>query len=100
MQDKREQWRARVARWHDRSLSQAAYCREHGLSVSSFGYWRRRLRAAAGDGAGRVLPIVLAASPVETAPLRVQLPSGMSLYLHEHADPMRVSALVRALLAC
>ena len=26
MQDKREQWRAHVAQWHDSSLSQAAYC--------------------------------------------------------------------------
>ena len=98
MQGKREQWSAHLAQWCDSGLSQTAYCREHGLSLSCFGYWRRRLRAAA--GAGRVLPIVLAASPVEATPLRVQLPSGVSLHLHDHADPLRVSALVRALLAC
>ncbi|WP_439334386.1 IS66 family insertion sequence element accessory protein TnpA [Xanthomonas oryzae] len=26
-----------------RKLSQAAWCREQGLSLASFGYWRRRL---------------------------------------------------------
>lgn len=100
MQGKREQWSARVAQWRDSGLSQTAYCREHGLSVSSFGYWRRRLHAAAGEGVGRVLPIVVAASPADAASLRVQLPGGVWLHLSDQADPVRVSALVRALRAC
>lgn len=38
MQGKREQWGGHLAQWHDSGLSQTAYCREHGLSLSSFGY--------------------------------------------------------------
>lgn len=94
MQDKREQWSAHLAQWRDSGLSQAACCHEHGVSLSSFGYWRRRLRATVGDGVRRALPIVMAASPLEAAPLRVHLPGGVWLQLPEQADPVRVSALV------
>ena len=77
MQDKREQWSAHLAQWRDSGLSQTAYCRERGVSLARFGYWRRRLRATVGDGVRRALPIVMATSPLEAAPLRVHLPGGV-----------------------
>ncbi|WP_255352380.1 hypothetical protein [Xanthomonas sp. MUS 060] len=43
MRSKREQWVGYVQAWQVSGLSQAAWCREQGLSLASFGYWRRRL---------------------------------------------------------
>ncbi len=36
-------WREHIAKWRTSGLSQAAYCREVGVSYKSFGYWKRRL---------------------------------------------------------
>ena len=36
-------WRAHVSAWRDSGQTRAAYCAAHGLSVSAFGYWIRRL---------------------------------------------------------
>lgn len=47
MQSKREQWAAYVAAWQSSGCSQAQWCREQELTLASFGYWRRKLRAEA-----------------------------------------------------
>lgn len=36
-------WSSHWAAWRSSGLSQRAYCREHGLSYSAFGYWRSRV---------------------------------------------------------
>ena len=40
------QWYEWIERWRQSGLSQAAFCREHGLVVSQFYYWRQRLEDA------------------------------------------------------
>lgn len=44
--DKRRNWEHHITEWARGNRSQTAYCREHGLSYSLFGYWKRRLRRA------------------------------------------------------
>lgn len=44
--EKRAFWRGHVSRWSVSGQSQAAYCRESGLSLSCFKYWRRVLRVS------------------------------------------------------
>lgn len=49
-------------------MSKAAYCKEHGLSLSSFRYWLRKFRSASGDVADLPpaivpLPFTLAQQP-------------------------------------
>ncbi|MFB9067826.1 IS66 family insertion sequence element accessory protein TnpA [Pseudofulvimonas gallinarii] len=44
MKSTRTRWAAHVAAWQSSGLSQSAYCRRQGLSLASFGYWRRQLR--------------------------------------------------------
>lgn len=36
-------WKQVFADWERSGLSQAEYCRQRQLSVTKFGYWRRRL---------------------------------------------------------
>jgi hypothetical protein len=40
----RAQWRQLVEGWPGSGLSQAQYCRRHGISVASLHRWRERLR--------------------------------------------------------
>ncbi|HLF67594.1 MAG TPA: IS66 family insertion sequence element accessory protein TnpB [Gammaproteobacteria bacterium] len=40
-------WQQHIQAWQRGSLSQTEYCRQHELSLATFGYWRRRLKSNA-----------------------------------------------------
>ena len=47
MRRSREAWAELMAAYEAGDGTQRAFCAEHGLAYSTFGYWRRRLRRAA-----------------------------------------------------
>ena len=104
MTSKATQWAAHVAAWKRSGVGQAVFCRDHGLSLSSFGYWRRKCGA---KGAARrpartaqaLVPVRVAAPPAPTS-AEVCVPNGLRLRVPLDCDPRAVGALVRALLAC
>ncbi len=95
-QGKRAQWVERLAAWERSGLSQTAWCREHGVPLARFGYWRRRLSGAV--GATAVLPIRVAPAPMPAA-LEARLPNGVVLRL-PLSDPAALLPWLRALGAC
>ena len=38
-----EEWEGILAKWHISGASQRGFCREEGISYSSFTYWRKKL---------------------------------------------------------
>lgn len=99
MQTKQDHWTRHVDGWRSSGLSQAAYCSEHGLSLASFGYWRRRLARPAESPPTGLLPIRVA-SPSSSAAVEVRLPNGLVLVLPGVSSSAGLSALVQALAAC
>ena len=48
----REEWQALVSEQQASGLTQSAFCRQRGLALSTFHYWKRKLASAkTGDGA-------------------------------------------------
>ena len=43
---RRKFWEDHLGAWQESGMSQAGYCRQHGLSDKSFLYWKKRLAAA------------------------------------------------------
>jgi len=37
-----EQWQSHIAAWKASGITQADYCKAHGLVVSSFWYWKKK----------------------------------------------------------
>ncbi len=61
-------WSAHWAAWQSSGLSQRAYCNQHGLSYSAFGYWRNQVRTAAIMPSPAFVPVLVkapAAKPEE-----------------------------------
>lgn len=57
---KAAQWKQRIQRWEASGLSQAAFCRNHGLKLATFGYWRKKFPAKRGvqpKGRLRLVPV-------------------------------------------
>jgi transposase-like protein len=97
MQAKREQWAERLAAWRSSGQSQAGWCREHGVSLASLGYWRRRLADEAAPASPAMLPIQLAA--MHEARVEVCLPDGIVLRVAA-SDPVWLARLLRSLGPC
>ena len=97
MADKQTYWQTHLDAWRQSGLSQAAYCKQHGLSLSSFGYWLHRRAEPVRSTAA--LPILVAKPSLETH-LEVRLPNGWSVRLAASAESLQVLPLLRELAAC
>ncbi len=64
---KAAQWKRHLDTWHGTGLSQAEFCRQHRLSVKSFGYWKRRF--------ARDIPSVDATPTVVALPMERFMPT-------------------------
>lgn len=98
MQDKQRVWSSHVQAWQCSGTTQAAYCRGHGVSLASFGYWRRKLAGSVQPASPAVLPIRVAPA-VQEARVEVRLPGGIVLDVTA-ADPAWLAGLLRLLGAC
>ena len=80
-----EEWGRLMAEYDAGELSQRAFCAQHGLAYSSFGYWRKQLRGglAAKDGPGPALVELPALTrlSVKQAPWRLELDLGKGIVL-------------------
>lgn len=43
MATKQRYWKKHIEAWRNSGITQAAYCREHGLPIKAFGYHKRRI---------------------------------------------------------
>ena len=84
----RAQWRKLVAGWAASGLSQAAYCRLHGISVASLHRWRSVFQDEdAGEGTSanqpvQWLPVTLTDEAANTpSAICVVLPEGLRIEL-------------------
>jgi hypothetical protein len=101
MQTKRKEWEEHIKAWQSSESSQRDYCQDHGLSLSGFGYWRRKLtNQPEGSSPSRigVIPIRVQ-SPVVAEGLTVSLPNGIVLRAPS-VDEALLGSLLRALSAC
>lgn len=117
----REQWRELVAGWSASGLTQTAFCRQRGVSVAAFYWWRRRFteddakpwsrrqgrRPAVRSGPGAVFREVRMASPApvpvvpgqaaEGASYEVQVAGGRRIRIGRDFDPHVLGRLIVAL---
>ena len=92
-------WHQHIKAWQASGLSQAAYCRLHGLGMSSFSARRSEHRASAPPPAAPALgPVKIGpAQPSSAAPLVLRTASGHCLELPASAEPRWVAELLRCL---
>lgn len=84
---KEEFWSNHIQSCSQSSLSQERYCKEHGLALSTFGYWKRQL-AKSRDREQRFFPLMLQGPP---AAKKARQASGVSLYLKDDKYRIEIS---------
>lgn len=94
---KRAYWKQRMAEWARSGQSQRVFCSEQRLVLSTFQWWRAKLRAAESqDSAARFLPLALeAARPGGGgAAIEIELRSRTRMRFEGEAALQAVSQLV------
>ena len=80
----RAEWEELMSAYETSDLPQREFCRVNGVSYSTFGYWRKRLRTAAVDAVdatASLLDVTSLVSGAEEVPWRVELDLGGGLVL-------------------
>lgn len=98
MGTKADFWKGHLVGWRDSGLTQAGYCRQRGLSLACFGYWRRVLGKVAASSA--LVPIVVGHASAPEQTIAVQLPNGLQAWLPVDMEPSRWTPVIRALHTC
>ncbi len=93
---KQDFWEAHVEAWQVSGQSQSRYYREHQLALASFGYWRRKLKGAAGSAPQGMILIVPTAALAPTS-FEIALSNGVTLRVPLSTQPARMLAWVRVL---
>ena len=79
------EWLERIQSWQQSGLSQSAWCQRNDISISKFGYWKRKLEtvsAARPAQHSAFVPVRPAQEPVEPgagSQLTIALPNGMTV---------------------
>jgi len=102
-------WQRHLDRWERSGLSQAAFCRRHGLKAVTFAWWKRKLvtgrthtrrRSAdarrASSVAGRTDFVEVEMTRPGMAAYEIVLSRGLVIRLPEDFDPDKVAQLVTA----
>ena len=92
-------WREHLAAWKNSGLSQAAYCRQHGLMQSDFSWWKREIvrRDQGASTPPAFVPMQVALAPVESRGFELLLRGGHTLRFDARVDPAALSRIVRVL---
>ena len=91
---KEEFWRNHIQSCSQGNLSQKRYCKEHGLALSAFSYWKRQL-AKSRETEAKFFPLMLQTPP---ATKNTHKGSGLSLYMK--GDQYRIELSEKFSLSC
>ena len=96
---KRQRWQGHISAWQSSGLSQAKYCERHGLSYSTFLYWRSQLKNALLDSQSISFVPVSVKTPSYSSALSIELDSGVCVRIDEAVDLQWLGRVVKALQA-
>ena len=92
---KRDAWQRRLARQRTSRLSVAEFCRQEGVSVQSFYYWKRRLGpVSAARQQAAFVPVRIAPAP--SSSLEIELPNQAVVRVPAEIARERLTEIIQA----
>ena len=93
-------WSQHVDAWRVSGLTQADYCRQHGLGAKSLSYWARRKQPEETTTAVKIIPVQVKPDdsiPEADNPIRLTF-RGIELQLSATVSPRWLAELLQCLL--
>lgn len=98
LRERRSFWQEHLAQWHASGMSQVAYCRQQGLRLAQFGYWKKRLLTARAPATAPAAAGFIAVQMASAgAPLTVVLNDHLRVEVQPGFDPVTLRAVIHAL---
>ena len=102
LEQKRPDWKTHIVSWQASRVSQAEYCRRHGLKFHQFVYWRRKFTPKPSPPLSLVqVPLATVARAAgyfaPSAALRVALAPDVCIEVSPGFDPATLQQVVAAL---
>lgn len=94
---RRRRWQELLGRWQASGLSQAAFCRRHGVPVWKMAWWKKRLGARRSIPAVAFVPVKVVPTAVGPERLELVLSCGRRLRFPADMAPSKLAAIVAAL---
>ena len=98
--EKYQYWQPHISAWKQSGISQADFCRRHGLNIKIFGYWKRKLCRRPDDGVSFV-PVTIKPSHISSvksgALLRLIAGNGLSIEIGDGFNPATLRLLLDAI---
>ena len=94
--DRAAQMRELIAEFETSGESQVGFCRGHGLALSTFLYWRRRIRGASQAGARSAFVELQVVSGKAGAGVEIALPGGAVAKIGLDASEELIRRVLRA----
>lgn len=89
-------WQQQMTNWEKSGSSQREFCRRHGLAISTFSYWRRKLSASARTGLDSLVAIQnKPAAPRQ--PVKISLGNSSSIIVEFDFNPELLLTVISAL---
>ena len=92
-----ESRRIHIEAWQTSGMSQAAYCREHGLNTKTFGNWVRKHRADHVIGLPALVPVTIKSMAMPTNMIRLRGQGDHVLELPPTISPHWLGELLKCL---
>lgn len=97
MASKKDQ-QSHVEAWWASGISQAAYCREHGLNAKTFGNWLRVYRIERKEvHSSALIPVTIRPVAPSLDALKLRCPGGHALELPANVSPRWLGELLKCL---
>lgn len=88
-------WERRIAQWERSGRTQREFCREHRIALSTFQWWRARLKRGTPLATASFLPLAL--DPADAGGVEVTLRSNIRVRVQGAAATRLVDALIARL---
>ena len=98
--ERERNWRGHLAARQKSGLSQAAYCRQHGLTQNDFSWWKREIArrdAQTAVPAASFVPVCVTGMHVPGYPFELELRGGRVLRFDARADMTVLRSVLVAL---
>ena len=97
VESKREYWQKHFRRQETSGLSQRAYCRKAGLSISQFSYWLRKAPTGNSPQAGRLVEVPVKLTAASQGSVEIVVDGRYTVRVGAEVGEQQLVRVVRAL---
>jgi len=81
-----------ISLWEESAEDRATFCKEHGLTVATFSYWRTKYRKSQMSLASKGF---VELKPISHLPIEIVYPNGVILRLSQSSTTSELKAMVQ-----